>query len=252
MKLILSYKNLSILAIAMEARQRMSIVLRIFLYILVMLLFSQTLRAAKTSVESLFYIAMTQLLVSSFAPQSFEIFNDIHLGLYSLRIGKPLNYIAIHFLRSMSAYIYRLAILIITFLLLQRVMPNLLGKIVPAIGSFICFAIIGGSIYSLLSILIGLASYWAKDVKVLFYLNMTTLFSLGGLIVPLELYSKTAQKIAFYSPYPYILWYPARAAHLGNFVEPRHLLVQGIWFAVLTLFTVVVYHRLSKSLLVHD
>lgn len=236
----------------MEARQSMSLVLRIFLYILIMLLFSQTLRAAKTSVESLFYIAMTQLLVSSFAPQSFEIFNDIHSGLYSLRIGKPLHYIAIYFLRSMSVYIYRLAIFIIAFLLLQRVMPNLLGRIVPTIGSFIFFSVIGGSIYSLLSILIGLASYWAKDVKVFFYLNMTTLFSLGGLIIPLDLYSKTAQKIAFYSPYPYILWYPARAAYLGSFEESWHLLAQGIWFAVLSLCTVVVYHRLNKSLLVHD
>lgn len=250
MKTVVSYKNLSILAVTLEARQRMNLALRIFLYLMVMLLFAQTFRAVKTSTEGLFYIAMTQLLVSSFSPQTFEIFNDLQTGLYSFRMGKPLHYVAIHFFRSLSVYLYRLAMLVIAFLLIQRCLPNCLGQTRPMIGAFLFFATIGGSIYALLSIGIGLAAYWTQDVKVLFYFNMTTLLSLGGLIVPLDLYSHTMQKIAFYSPYPYILWYPARAARLGFLGEPGHLCAQGAWFTAIAIFTLLVYHRVKQSLLI--
>jgi ABC-2 type transport system permease protein len=231
-----------------EFQQKTLIILRLSIYILILFVFSQIYSAVTKNLTPVKYVFLTQGVVTSFFPLTFEIFEAIENKTLSFLTNRPFSYLQVQIVRSTSIFTSRILITLLVFLLYHALYFDMTTPDPKNIALFFISAVLSGFIYSLLCISIGMLSFWIHDVKALFYLNMTTMFFLGGLVVPLESYPKNMQFAAFLSPYPWILWCPARWGIGQQNQQPFCWMMQIFWCFALFLLAFFIYQKMQKSI----
>lgn len=202
-KYIISFKS----GFQQQLLEKEQIVGRLIIYSFITLLFSQICKGAGASAIQFLYYAMTQVICLSTSLVAFQIAQDMQDEQFSQFLLRPINYLLYRLCESMGISVLRYITLFAIYLLLTYCT---LGKL-----TYHCFfgailGIMGVFLNTLLSLLIGLFSFWIKEIKSIFYLNMTATFCYGGLIVPIELYTSHMRIISFCTPYPWVLWWPAQ------------------------------------------
>jgi ABC-2 type transport system permease protein len=219
------------------------ILFRIILYSLIVYVISLSFRIVSQDPSRLFYVFLVQILITSFVPISFEIFREIQSDLFSVRCIKPIHYLFFQTIKSLSLFFTRFLTLMFPCMLIIYMQTKQFPIPLKTFPLFILSSIIAATIYHFITCIIGLCSYWMEDVKVLFYLNFTTMFSMGGFLVPVHDYPKLLKSIALWTPYPWILSYPAHTSHYSLI----GLFNQLIWAIALGFLCVFVFNRVRQS-----
>jgi ABC-2 type transport system permease protein len=195
MKYLLFFNN----SIKATLYKKGEIIGRLIAYCVIFFLYKQIVESTSGSWDRIAYISATQWVIFSGGSTAFDIAKDVETKQIHYFLLEPYNYLLAKFMESIaSSFVKFVAIGLLCIMFTQRF--SLMAVIL------IIFAII---LYNLLGILIGLLAFYMQDIKQVFYLNLTACFAFGGLIVPLNFYSPFMQKIAFLTPYPYILSLPA-------------------------------------------
>ncbi|MBN2478936.1 MAG: hypothetical protein JXA94_01780 [Parachlamydiales bacterium] len=192
-----------------QIKEKSQILGKALLYIIIVYLFYQIFENVKAPSNRLWYFAMTQGIILSTMPLVLQISNDIRSNQITYFLLQPVNFLILRFSEAIGASILRYIILIILCLIFVPFLKGeaLISRINILFSVFL--GILGIILYTQISLLIGILSYWIKEIKTLLYFNLTATFCFGGLIVPIQLYPKIMQKICFFTPYPWILWWPA-------------------------------------------
>jgi ABC-2 type transport system permease protein len=205
--------NKYLLALAYTVKYQLAnkgqIIGRIILYSIIVFLFSQVFTSVNGEHERIWYISMTQLISLSGAPLAFQIVKDLLNKQYEYFLIRPLDYLLFRFSEAAGISIVNYVILWCCFMVICLSVTTAH----PTWNSIFIGSLYGClsmCLYIMMTIVIGLLSFWIKDIKNVFYLNLTITFCLGGLIVPLNYYSTIIKNISFYTPYPWILWAPAQ------------------------------------------
>ncbi len=220
--------------------------LRVFLYYLVLYVFYLVFSAVTPDAKGFYYVCFTQMLQAAYVPTSFAIFADLQSDLFALRSVKPIAYILQHSIHSLATFAMRIAVLLVAYSLFI----NAIGIDHPAEGrlvDFVFVAFLGAVIFNFITIIIGLLSYWTKDVKPLFYFNLTSYFCLGGLIMPLEDYPLTLKNIAYCTPYPWLLNFPATSMSSKLF-SYYGILAQLAWSIALGFISYLLFRYRQQSI----
>lgn len=130
----------------------------------------------------------------------------------------------------------------VTFFLTSNFPTNIISFL---IGSF--FVLLSIILYTSITILIGICSFWIGDIKDVFYLNLTAGFFFGGLIVPIDFYPSFLRSFYFYTPYPWIIWGPAEYITEGDIDFMQFILGWGKWMLILSFLISIVYCKFIKS-----
>lgn len=214
-----------------QVQNRQQLVGRILLYSLIVYLFSQVFVTVTQNQQRIWYFAVTQLISLSAVPITFLIMRDVRSKKFDYFLLRPIDYLFYRFTEAFGASLINYALLIICLLILCFSLtfnyPSFTNLVV---GLF--FGLLSICLYLLITILIGFLVFYIKDVKNLFYLNLTASFCFGGLIVPIEYYSPLMKKICFYTPYPWILWCSGQLVN-GNIAFTRSLSCWGGWVLLL-------------------
>ena len=220
---------------------------RIFLYVSVVYLFSQVFKSVSATPERIWYLAITEWIILSTPSIAFHISEDIKSGQIAYFILRPIHYLVYRLCEGFGVIAVRFLVLgvcclTIGYLLTGMIPGNLITWCIGAI-----FGILSIFLYSLLQILIGIFSFWIKEIQTIVYLNLTATFCFGGLIVPLEFYSTTVRTFAFSSPYPWVLWWPAQFLTGGSVNIAFALLGWAIWVVILLFLIRFVYAKCLQN-----
>lgn len=227
--------------------QRGQLIGRLFLYCMIVYLFYQVFKSVNAEPKRVWYLAITEWLILSVSYISFQIAEDIKTGQIAYFLLRPMNYITFRFWEFLGGTSLRFILLGIICLSLGFSLTHTLPFTLPIWIFGIVISILSILLNTLMGILIGLLSFWIKEIHPLVYLNLTATFCFGGLIVPLEFYSDTMKIIAFSTPYPWILWWPAQ-----SFLNPSATILYGlipyfIWMIFLSIIIWWVYTKCLKS-----
>ncbi len=175
----------------------------------------QAIYATKPLIEGftmpmmIWYLLMTESIVTS---QSIikEISKEIKSGDIAYTLNKPYNIIGYHFAKSLSQFMIGFTI---TFSIGLILVYSLVGGINISLVSlpFIALAVIFAfSINFLLSAALGLTSFWLEETSGIRFLYEKSVFTIGGMLAPLEIFPRWLSTISAKLPFSYIAYHPAK------------------------------------------
>ncbi len=239
-KYIISFKSGALQQLAEKGQ----LIGRFFIYFVVIYLFFQVFENVKAPLFQFSYFAMTQVISLSTSMVAFQIAQDMQNGQMAHFLIRPTNYVLYRLSEALGICLTRYFFFILCYVAVQCYLGVYLS-IHSLTG--ILFGIAGVFLYTLLAILIGICSFWIRDIKSLVYLNLTATFCFGGLIVPLSYYSPFLQSIAFMTPYPWILWWPAGWASNASIALLPALFSWFLWVILLSGLITFTYKKCIRS-----
>ncbi|NGX32519.1 MAG: hypothetical protein K1060chlam4_00567 [Candidatus Anoxychlamydiales bacterium] len=222
------------------------------LYIIIVYLFSQIFESVNASSDRLWYFAMTQAIILSTSSVVLQIEKDIRDNQISYFLVQPVNYLLFRYFEAIGSSVFRYSILIILCFLSISFLKGPIQTNPSAIIFSLFLGIMGILLYIQISLLIGVLAYWIHDIKNLLYFNLTATFCFGGLIVPIQLYPPFMQKICFFTPYPWILWWPANFFSSGNVNHYKAFIGWIIWTIIFMFLNNYIFQKQRKKIITKD
>ena len=91
---------------------------------------------------------------------------------------------------------------------------------------------------------LSLLAFWFERVSSFDRLLMIPYYFLAGLVAPLEVMPERVQEIVLWTPFPYMVWFPARLLCGGGGVAPaRGFAVVGCWIVGLYLLNRILWRK---------
>ena len=117
-------------------------------------------------------------------------------------------------------------------------LPALLDVAKAFVAIYAAFAI-----RFLLQYSVALGAFWVERVSAFDNLIMIPYLFLSGLVAPLEVFPPAVREFALWTPFPYLVWFPARLLAGGEVDLGRAVLVIAGWIAVLHVVVRIVWRR---------
>jgi ABC-2 type transport system permease protein len=96
---------------------------------------------------------------------------------------------------------------------------------------------------------LALTSFWFEENTPFFWIYSKLVFTLGGMLVPVELFPLWLQKVAHYLPFAYVTYVPARLTVDFSFASFfRGFSIQIIYVIVFFLLSMTLYRRGARNL----
>lgn len=95
---------------------------------------------------------------------------------------------------------------------------------------------------------ISMAGFWLERISALEGINYLPYLFLSGLVVPLQTLPESMQSAILWTPYPYMLWFPAQLIAAPPEAMPVSLILRGLativgWIVVFALIQRYFWHR---------
>lgn len=181
------------------------------------------------------YISFTQasLWIALFGTYSLGLEQAVRTGQIALDLMRPVHLFYQYMSREWGQIAYQtvykfLPIYILYFIIFSLQVPH-------ELSIYIWTAVALGFAAYLnicLNYLIGAAALWTVESRWLYWLNYALSMLLSGLFIPVEFLPSWLQTISFCSPYPYLLYIPARI-YLG-YETPWALVGSVCWVLFVT------------------
>jgi ABC-2 type transport system permease protein len=101
----------------------------------------------------------------------------------------------------------------------------------------------------MLGMTIALSAFWVEETRGLEFVYNKFLFTVGGMLMPIELFPEALQHVVRWLPLQGVVYAPAKTAVAFDSVDlPSLLLMQAGWIVVFGLIAAAVYRRGVKKL----
>lgn len=212
----------------------------------------QVIYADKSVIEGftigmmIWYLVFTESIVTSQKDVVKAISDDIKSGQIAYSLNKPYDYIMFTLVNSLSQAF-------VSFLL------------VMVVGGVIAYTMIGGIHLALINLpiilllallallldfsivlIIGLSAFWIEDATSIRWIYNKFVFTIGGMLVPLEILPNWLAKTSYYLPFSFIAYHPAKL--FVNFQLNYFLKVLAIQIGYITLFIGIAYLIYRKAI----
>ncbi|MEW6737539.1 MAG: ABC-2 family transporter protein [Acidobacteriota bacterium] len=234
---------------------RAEIVLWILLGILPLLMMSvwitQANRSASGSLQGYnagafasYFLAVwvsTQLIVVWVA---WELDNNIRYGILSSKLLRPIDpfweFLASHIGEKMVRFPFLLLIATLGLLVIPGASfsTHPLNWLIYILSISLSFLI-----RFLMSYCIGMLAFWSEQVIAIEELYWSIYGILSGLYAPLEFYPQAVRSILEWTPFPYLIYFPARvlSGKVNNSEIGWALLIQLVWLGLFALLRLILW-----------
>lgn len=198
--------------------------------------------------QLIWYILFAEALTLAFPSLTTRVEEEVKNGEVGYRLTKPYSYVGYHYAAYVGEVAVRLAVnLAVGFALGCAVFGW------PSLGfgwvGFLWMAAGGITVNFLLNMLLALCAFWVEETRGLEFVYHKLLFTVGGMLMPLELFPGALQDICRWLPFQTVLYFPAKAAVRWDSVEPAYMMaVQGFWIAALAGSVLLVYRLAVRKL----
>lgn len=198
--------------------------------------------------QIMWYLIVTESIVIAGPSLCTRIEEEIKSGDVAYKLIRPVSYVVIHYVEYMSECALRFVInlLLGTAVGLLLVGPPIVG---PGLLWLPVMAVGGFTVHFMLGMLLALSAFWVEETRGLEFVYNKILFTVGAMLMPLELFPEVLQQISRWLPFQTIVYFPARTAVAFDPGElPRMLAVQWIWVLAIGLAVRAVHAKGVKKL----
>jgi ABC-2 type transport system permease protein len=200
----------------------------------------------------IWYLVLTESIILSRPRKVLEISDEVKSGAIAYALGRPYSYVLFHYFRFLGETAARLPINLIVGGAIASVM---VGPIRASLVSLpaVALAVVGAiSIDFFLSMAIGLLAFWVEDTTAFFWIYEKMLFTIGGMLVPLEICPPLLQQVSRALPFNLVVYGPARLlVDFGGSAFAGLMLRQLGWGAAMLLLAHLVFRLGAKRVSIH-
>lgn len=200
--------------------------------------------------QMIWYLVFTELVTLTRTDIHLQVNDDVKSGNIAYLLNKPYNYVAYCF----SYFIGELGIKLLTNgvigIVIGLVFVGPLQSFNLAFLPFIFLSLILGCIINFfIYISIALLSFWFEDNNAFFWIYSKLIFTLGGMLMPIEFFPNWLKNIAHFLPFSYVTYVPAKLAVNFSFYDFfRGFSVQLVYLMVFVLLSATMYRKGAKNL----
>jgi ABC-2 type transport system permease protein len=175
------------------------------------------MQAAQSGQFALSSLEFTHYFLSAFLVRQFTVVwviwdfeREILEGKLSFRLLQPLNpiwhYFASHFGERFARLPLAIALLALFFVLYPQAFW------LPSLGNLLLFLVVVHLAFALRFLMqytLAMAAFWIERATALEQFNFLFILFLSGLIAPLEVFPPMMREIVLWTPFPYVIHFPA-------------------------------------------
>jgi len=197
----------------------------------------------------IWYLLMAESIVTSSPGFVKEVNKEVQSGEIAYQLNKPYSYILYHFAKSSSK---RIIYFSLTFIFGAIFVYLLIGGFNFKFYSLFFLAIIillALILDFFIAMSIALLSFWLEDSNPIRWIYDKFLFTIGGMLVPLEIFPNWLSQISTVLPFSYIAYAPAKLFVKFELTQFFNVLI--IQIAYITIFgclTWMIYRRGTRRL----
>lgn len=166
--------------------------------------------------QVLWYLVMTETIVLSSSRVFLEISEAVRAGDVAYTLVRPAHYTVWQIAHSLGGALPRF---LTSLMAGSAVVFAFTGTVTGSFGGLLSFALLGTMalvLDGIIAVLIGLTAFWIEDVSPVFWIYQKLLFTIGGMLVPLQFFPQWLQRIAAWLPFSRIVYAPAHAFVAGS------------------------------------
>jgi ABC-2 type transport system permease protein len=198
----------------------------------------------------IWYLVITELITLSRTDIHVQVNEDVKSGNIAYLLNKPYNYV----LYCFSYFVGEIGIKLLTngiiglsvgFIFVGTLKSFSFGHLPFIFLSLMVGCFINFFIY----ITLALTSFWFEENTAFFWIYSKLVFTLGGMLIPIEFFPKWLQKVSMYLPFAYVTYVPARLTvdfSFQNFY--RQFSIQLLYLAVFFTLAMTLYRKGAKNL----
>ncbi|HEU4962762.1 MAG TPA: ABC-2 family transporter protein [Bacilli bacterium] len=193
--------------------------------------------------QIIWYLIFGEAIVLSSPRLPTKIEEEVKKGDVGYQLTRPMSYLLYHYFSFMGEAYVRVAVNLVLGGTLGVVLfgwPDFgfgwLGFLVVSIGSF--------TVLYVCYMMIALCAFWVEETKGLMFVFNKLVFTIGGMMLPLEFFPETMQTVARWLPFQAVTYFAAKSGvrfEWGAFGQM--LLTQLLWIVVLSGLLVLVYRK---------
>ncbi|MDF2962331.1 MAG: hypothetical protein K0S39_4066 [Paenibacillus sp.] len=193
--------------------------------------------------QIIWYILFAEALTTAFPSLATRIEEEVKNGDVGYKLSRPFSYIGYHYVGYVSEVSIRL--------LVNVCIGGLLGVLMfgwPSFGwgwaGFLIVSIGAVTINFLLNMGLALCAFWVEETRGLEFVYHKLLFTIGGMLMPLELFPQLLQDVCRWLPFQTVLYFPAKTAVRWEDAGLLSMLVtQAVWIVLLGIAVGFIYGR---------
>lgn len=195
--------------------------------------------------DMIWYLVVTELVTLSRSNIFNQINEDVKGGAIAYQLNKPYSYIAYCFSNSFGETFTKLVTNSIAGIMVGLVFVGPLKDF--SIGSlpFIILSLGAGCCLNFFIYMsLALTAFWIEENSAFFWIYSKLVFTLGGMLLPIDMFPEWLQGISRYLPFAYVTYTPARLAvdfSIGRFVQGFS--IQMAYIGAFILISVLLYRR---------
>ncbi|AJY77864.1 ABC transporter permease [Paenibacillus beijingensis] len=235
--------------------------LRSLFLLLILFVFMQLWRAAYAGVgaghgtmagfslkQIIWYLVFTEAVTMACPHLCQKIEDEVKNGDIAVRLLTPLSYIGYHYFSYMAEAALRF---IVNLAIGSAIGWLLVGA--PQLGAGwagMAALVLGAlSLAFILNMTIALCAFWVEETRGLEFVLQKLQFTVGGMLIPLDLMPYWLQRVCAWLPFRAVLYFPAR---IGVAFDARLLAefaaIQAAWIGALAAFVVWLYRKGVRKL----
>jgi ABC-2 type transport system permease protein len=202
--------------------------------------------------DLVWYLVITEVVALSTPRIAQTVDQQVRTGDIAYQLARPYSFPLFHLASYWGETLVRAPVnlLVGSCVALVAVGPPALSP-VSAVATLMLWA---GAITlrASMDILVGLSAFWVEDTVPLQWITGKFLITIGGLILPLDLFPDWLATISRALPFAAIMYAPARAfvGSSWDVVTPL-VLIQGVWLVICWLGVWLVFARAARRLVAH-
>ena len=201
-----------------------------------------------TLLMMIWYVVIAESIVISLGIIMIEIGNEVKSGEIANYLNKPYHYVLYKYAQTIGKAIFTF---LLTFIVAGLVAYLTIGFPIIKLYTIpfvfiICFLAI--TLNFILMMIFGLFAFWIEETSGLYFIYQKLVFTVGGMLVPLEIFPLWLAKIGLILPFSYIAYHPAKLFVMFDFVYFINILiVQLAWIVVFMCICFFVYSKIAKK-----
>lgn len=198
--------------------------------------------------QIMWYLVITEAMIIACPSLCSHVEEEVKSGDIVFKFVRPVSFVVFHYVEYMSEAAIRF--------LVNLALGGVLGLIIIGPSDFgfgllwlPIAALFGFTVNFMLNMALALCSFWVEETRGLEFVYNKFLFTIGGMLMPLELFPDALQRVGYLLPFQAIVYIPAKTAVSFDTEQlPTMLGTQLIWVAIIGAIVSMVYRKGVKKL----
>jgi len=200
--------------------------------------------------ELIWFLAAGQILYFSVQTEAqLDIENDVISGNIVVTLARPYDYLSARFASVMAHTLLSFAVAFPAAFIVAWIASGTVAVTPLGIAAFLLAFVVRTLLYFALQAIAGLATFWIEKATAFVWVIGLLILIFGGGAVPLGYWPETARKLVELTPFPAMMYYPAKLLVSPDAATFAAMLVEGtIWIAILGGIVYLIYSRALRRL----